>query len=331
MVRNHRVWLAGLALAVAAFAVPVRAADLKYLPDDTEIILSLNFKQILDSDLVKSKKDVLAQVKQQVENNIPGEADKYLKAVGFDLFRDLVSITVAAPGKKDPEAFFVIMEGTFHPKKFYEAAAQAAKDHPDHLKITESGKFKVLEIQAEGKTAYIAMINKTTILGCVQKERMTTALERAAGNGKASLKKSVKDLLKTVNAKQSISGVATGNALAKHLEDARIPNAEKIGPLLQGIEGFSGALTVGKDIQFQLGVGTKDEETAKNFAQQGNGGLIFVKLVVAQKAKEDKKLLPLVDVINTLRIEAQGSSLIVRAEVSVENIEKLIKNFNPNN
>ena len=331
MVRNHRVWLAGLALALAAFTGQVRAADLKYLPDDTEIILNLNLKQILDSDLVKAQKDILAQVKQQVENNIPGEADKYLKAVGFDLFRDLVSITVALPGKKDPDASFIIIEGTFHPTKFYDAAAQAAKDHPDHLKITKSGEFKVLEIQAEGKTAYITMINKTTILGCAQKERMTTALERAAGNGKASLKKSVKDLLKTVNAKQSISGIATGNALAKHLEDAPVPNADKIGPALQGIEGLSGALTVGKDIQFQLGIGTKNEDTAKDFAQKVNGGLVFAKLILAQKAKEDMKFLPLVDVLNTLRAEAKNSALVVRAEISVENIEKLIKNFNPNN
>ena len=57
----------------------------------------------------------------------------------------------------------------------------------------------------------------------------------------------------------------------------------------------------------------------------------MVKGIVAQKAKEDVKLLPLVDVLNTLRAEAKGSSLLLRAEVSVENIEKLIKNFNPNN
>jgi hypothetical protein len=331
MLRNHRVWLAGLALVVAAFASQASAADLKYLPDDTEIILNINFKQILNSDLVKAQKDVLAQIKQKIEENIPGEAEKYLKMIGFDLFRDLGSITVGLPGKKDPDASFTIIEGTFHPKKFHDAAAQAAKDFGDHLKITKSGDFKVLEIQAEGKTAYVAMINKTTILACGQKERMTAALERAVRNEKPALKKNVKALLETVNSKQSISGVATGNALAKHLEDAPIPNAQAIGPALQAIEGLSGALTIAKDIQFQLGIGTKDEETAKDFAQKATVGLFVVKGIVAQKAKEDMKLLPLVDVLNTLRAEAKGSSLLLRAEVSVENIEKLIKNFNPNN
>ena len=331
MLRKHRIWLAALALAVAAFATQVRAADLKYLPDDTEIIVNYNFKQFLDSDLVKAQKDILAQAKQQVENNIPDEAAKYLKELGFDVFRDLVSVTFAAPAKKDPEAAFIIIEGTFHPKKFYAAASQAEKDHGDHLKITKSGEFKVLEIQAEGKTAYVTMVNKTTILVSLQKERMTTALDRAKGTAKSSLKKNVKDLLQTINAKQTVNGLATGNALAKHLEDAPIPNAQAIGPALQNIEGLSGALTINKDIQFQLGIGTKDGETAKDFAQKANFGLILAKGLVDAEAKKDMKLLPLVDVLKTLRAEAKGSSLVLRAEVTVENIEKLIKNFNPKN
>jgi hypothetical protein len=157
------------------------------------------------------------------------------------------------------------------------------------------------------------------------------ALDRATGKEKSVLKKNVKDLLQTVNAKQSISGIATGSALARALEDAPIPNAQAIGPALAAIEGLSGALTIGKDIQFQLGIGTKDEETAKDFAQKANFGLIVAKGLLAQKAKEDMKLLPLVDVLNTLRAEAKGSSLVLRAEVTVENIEKLIKSFNPNN
>lgn len=331
MLRNHRVWLAGLALAVAAFAAQSRAADLKYLPDDTEIILNLNVKQILNSELVKGQKAILDQIKDQMKANTPEEAKKYLEAIGFDLFRDLDSITVAGPGKKDHDAGLIIIEGSFQPTKFYEAAAQAAKDHGDHLKITKSGEFKVLEIQAEGKTFYAAMVSKTTILGSLSKEYFNKGLKRAAGTEQSTLKQNVKDLLKTVNSKQSISGIATGAALSKALEDAPIPNAQAIGPALAAIEGLSGALTIGKDVQFQLGVGTKDEETAKDFAQKANFGLIVAKGLVAQKAKEDMKLLPAVDILNTLRAEAKGSSLILRGEVSVENIEKLIKNFNPNN
>jgi hypothetical protein len=331
MFRNHRVWLAGLALTVAALATHARAADTKYLPDDTEIILNVNFKQILDSDLVKGQKEILAQAKQQIENNIPAEAAKYLKELGFDLFRDLGSITVAAPAKKDPDAGFIVVDGSFHPTKFYDAAAKAAKDHADHLKVSTIGEQKVLEIQAEGKTVYVAMINKTTILACSQKERMTTALGRVKEGVKATLKKSVKELLQTVNSKQSISGVATGDALAKHLEDAPIPNADAIGPALRAIEGLSGAVTIGKDVQFQLGIGTKDADTAKDFAQKANLGLILAKGILDQEAKKNMKLLPLVDVLNTLRAEAKANSLVLRAEISVENIEKLIKNFGPNN
>jgi hypothetical protein len=332
MLRLYRVWLAGLVLAMAAFATQARAADLKYLADDTEVILTINFKQILDSELVKGQKDVIAQIRQQIENNTPGEAEKYLKEVGFDLFRDLVSITVAGPGgKKDDDKGLIIIEGTFQPKKFHSAAAQAAKDHPDHLKINKSGKYSVLEIQAEDKTIYLSMISKSTILASPNKEYFAKALGRAAGTESSKLKKNVKDLLKTVNAKQSISFIATGSAIAKGLEDAPIPGADKIGPALQQIEGVTGAITIGKDIQFQLGVGTKNAEKAKEFEQQANFFLKLGQGVLQIQAQQDKKLQPLVDVVKTFRVTAQDTSLLLRGEFSVENIDKLIKSFVPNN
>ena len=62
MTTLRRVWLAPLVVALATFST-VRAVDPKYLPNDTEIVFSVNLKQILESPLLQGNKDAVAQGK----------------------------------------------------------------------------------------------------------------------------------------------------------------------------------------------------------------------------------------------------------------------------
>ena len=78
---------------------------------------------------------------------------------------------------------------------------------------------------------------------------------------------------------------------------------------------------------FQLGMTTLDEETAKKAAAAANGGLFMVRTLAEQKAKEDANLLPLVDISKTLRITSQGNNLLLRGEITAENLERLLKNL----
>ena len=48
--------------------------------------------------------------------------------------------------------------------------------------------------------------------------------------------------------------------------------------------------------------------------------------LTAQLATKDEKLAPLVEIAKTLRITKQGSNVILRGTVSLEVIEKLMKN-----
>jgi len=333
MLRFDRSRMCGLAamLTLCGAVCPAAAADLKYLPEDSEIVISVNFRQIMDSPVVKAQKDAVTKIKSLVDGALGEneEAQKYLKATGFDLFRDLKTVTVAHPGGQDHEAGLVIIEGDFDPERFHTAAADAVKDHGDVISITQSGKHKIIEVSPPngGKTGVIVMVNKNIILACSTKDRMRAALTRAEASERGKLKKELNSLLETTSPKQSISAVATGTALAKIMEKAPVPNAQNAGDVLKNIDGLSGAITFAKDVQFQLGISAKDDNTAKNLAQQANLGLFMVKGLVAQKAKEDQKLLPLVDVANTLRATAQGASLLLRGEITLENLDKLIKSF----
>lgn len=314
-------------------AVPTaQAADIKYLPDDTEIVITVNFRQILTSELAKAHKEAIDQVKGQLEGQIPPDAHKYLKLAGFDLFKDLTSITLALPAKNNPKDGVIFVEGSFQPDKFYSTAEEAAKDKGEVLKVTKMGDYNVIEITPpRGDAAFLALANKNLLVASSTRDQLAGTLARISGDQKATLKKQVKSLLETTNSKQSISAVATGKAIAKLLESAKLPDEQvrAFAPALQTIQGISAALTIAKDVQFQVGIGTKNAETANQFAKATAFPMLIIKNLVAQKAQEDQKLMPVVDIVNTLRVTTQGSSLIFRGEASLENIDKLIKNYQP--
>ena len=60
---------------------------------------------------------------------------------------------------------------------------------------------------------------------------------------------------------------------------------------------------------------------------QSSGGRMTVALATYQQAKTDEKFAPAVDVVNTLRIDSQGSNVLLRGTVSLEVIGKLMKNI----
>jgi hypothetical protein len=321
--------IAWSSLIVALAAMPARAVDAKYLPSDTEMVVSINIKQMLDSDVAKTYKDVIDQVKGFLEGTIqtnPGA--KYLGKAGFDVFRDLHGVTLASKGGKDLDSGILIIHGSFNVGKIHAAAEDIARENAELLKITKRGGARVFEITPPGeKRIYAALLNDKTLVACGSLDMLQESIERSAGTSRKGLKEGFKALLKTTSDKQSFSFAATGTALGKLIEEAPLPNAELAAGVLSNLDGLSAAITLTKDVQFQLGMNAKDAETAKKAVAAGSFALFTLKMLAEQKAKEDEKLQPLVDIARTLRIVAEGNNVVLRGEVSTENLEKLIKNL----
>ena len=82
-------------LAVVLAAQTTRAADPdKLLPADAEFVLSVNVKQIVESDIIK--KYALAQMKQALQGN---DAQKMLKELGLDPLKDIDRVVLGGSGK----------------------------------------------------------------------------------------------------------------------------------------------------------------------------------------------------------------------------------------
>jgi hypothetical protein len=321
-----------LAVLVAAPAVQAQAS--KILPADTELVMTVNLQQILKSEVLKSNKTLVDLAKAKITELLDDKGvNEHLKKANFDIFKDLSSVTVAVPGGRNPEEAFIVLEGKFYADKIEAAVMEASKGGSDvKVKTVKIANINAFEVTPKDeKTMYVGILNEKMMIACVTKADFAGAVARANGTKTSTFKAEVfKSLLQTTSTKQSISFVATSkilNKLAENNPNAGNDQAKMAMAALQQVDGFSAAITIEKNIDFQLGINAKDAETAQKFAGMANAGLLVAKAKVAEQAKQNEKLAPAVDVMNTLRADAKGPNLVIRGQITFEILEKLLQNL----
>jgi len=323
----YRVVIVLAVLAIVS-CPSLKAADGNYFPDDTELVVVVNLKQIFNSEMIKGQPDAIGELKE-VLGQFAGihVVQKYIKEAGLDAFHDLRSITYVYTGSKEFRVSFLILEGEFHAEKL----SDAGKVDGTTLRARKSGNQTIYEITPRGeKRVYAALVNPSTLIATTTEEPLADALARVAGSKKSGIKKEVKRLLESTDDRQSVAFVSSGVALARLAEGIALPNGESTTAFLQTLDVLSGNITLAKGIQFQLKGNAESDEVAKKLTESANGALRILLTLVRQTAEKDDKYLPFVDVVSVLRFTNQGAEILFRGEVSLNTVEKLMKSFPPN-
>jgi hypothetical protein len=313
--------VAGLGLAVRGSAV-----DPKVLPADTELLISIDIKQALESEMLKNNKELVEKARKEFEKKL-GEnpAKKYLDKAGLDPLKDISSVTIASNGTKELDAGFVLIEGKFNADKIYAAAEEAAKESGEGLKFSTIGTTKVMEISVKGeKTVYASVVKDSLIVAAPTKEMLTGTISRLTAGKGANLKASFKSALATVSPKSAFALVVTSDAVGRLAQQGPLANPQ-VGNELQKIDGLSLSVSLTKAIEVQAAVNAKDADTAQQMAFQTNLLLGLAKGAAQNKAQENAMFEPLSAIAQTLQAAQKGVVLTVRAEVTQENLEKLMK------
>jgi hypothetical protein len=330
MSRTRCPWARGLALALAmalAAATPSRAADVdRFLPDDTEIVVTLNVRQLLDSELFR--KYALEKARDALKEN--SDVEDVLKDLGFDPFKDLDQVIVASPTGGESDRGLLIVHGRFDLAKFKAKGDEAAKDHPDVLKIHKvpdglGGRQLVYEVLTPGPngqemSVFVALAGKDTLLASPGKDYVVDALKKAAPRNKATLKdKELQTLLEQMNPKQSLSIVASGSALAK----AQLP--DEVKDALEKVQSLGGGVTVEDGIKLELAVGARDADAAKELHKKISDGLKQALILATAVAAANDDLNPLLDVAKSVKVGVKDKVLTIKAMIDADVIEKAIK------
>jgi hypothetical protein len=321
-----RIAVAALSLTALALAsAPLSAAPLDvHVPPDTEMLVTVNVRQIVDSPLFK--KHALGPAKDALKDL--SDVEDILKDLGFDPFKNLDRIIAASPGG---DKGLLIVHGKFDLAKFKAKGDDAARDNPDILKIHKigdggGGQFTVYEVVLptdDDDSIFVSIPNDRTMLVSSGKDDVVEALKRGKGKKKATLKnKDFQALVEKMSSKQSVSVAALGKAL----KGGALDEAPKmVKNLVEKVEAVGGGITFGNDVRLELLVSTKTERDAKELRDGTNNGLKLALAALLVLSEDRKDLEALADMLKTIRITAKGKVVTFRARVSGELIQGALK------
>jgi hypothetical protein len=312
------LWALAAALAAAlAVTVPALAADVEpLLADDTEMVVSVNLKQLLDAPLVK--KYALEEMKKSLQGS--AEASKTLADLGIDPFTSVDRVTLGSGGTK-PEQALVVLRGNFDPARFAEKARALAKEPNAKLKVLPGDGPAVVEFPAGNSPLFVAAASNTALIVAPRPEGVRAALARAAAGKPPTLKKDVADLLARADAAQTVYlvGLTAGAASKVPLDD------EALKQTLEKIRSIAGGLAVAADLKVTLEFGLKDAAAAKDFAKLLDDGVVFLKGFAPQLAARNPKMGLVVDLLNTIKTDPRGAAVTLAGSVPAEAFEKALK------
>jgi hypothetical protein len=330
MALHRHLWLCGLGLLLAAavVAAPVRAGEVdRFLPADTEMVVTLNVKQVLESDLVK--KYGLEQAKEALKNF--DQVNDVLKDLGFDPFKDLDRLIVALPTAEEADKGLLIVHGRYDLAKFEAKGKDAAKNHSDNLKIHKvpdglGGQHLVYEVilpENRDKPLFVALASKTTLLASPGKDYVVDALKKANLKEKPALKnKDFQAVLERLDNRQSFSLAMVGSALTKGDQGSLPPEVKKF---FEQVDAIGGGITVSDDVKLEVVISAKTAQAAKDLNKTITDGLALGKAILAGAAVNMPEIAPLVEVVNSLKSTAKDKTVTLKAQISADVIEKALK------
>ncbi len=320
----HRVLAVVTALLLS---VPLgHAVELDpYLPEDTESILNLHVRQLLDAELIK--KNFLELAQEALRDN--EQIQDVFKDLGFDPFKDLDRIVIAAPVSTEKDRGLVIMHGRFDVAKFKAKAEQVAKDESDYLKIHKvlGGKHLLYEVNYPDwdDPLFVAVASRDTLLASPSKDYIIDALKKSAKETKPVLKnKQFQALLEKLDTQQSLSLAAVANPdITKIL--AKAPG--DIKGMIDKIQALAGGLTIRDEIKLELAITTQNTKEAKELSDSAKAGLNLIlgfAAPLAQNADNPQAEL-VVEIIKALRVMNKAETVFVKARISSDLIEEALK------
>ena len=153
--------LLGLALAAAVTTNTSAAEPDRLLPAETDVVMSMNVRQLVDSDIVKQY--ALGMLKQALDGN---DAQKLLKELGLDPLKDIERIVVGASGKDETDLrTLLVVRGKFNPEQLYKAAEAQTRRDADHFTLVKDGRDVMFKYTPDnGNPVYATVVDETTVI-----------------------------------------------------------------------------------------------------------------------------------------------------------------------
>lgn len=326
----HRYWTLALCCALllwsntSAQQVPVE----KYLPEGTEMAFTCNVKSLMESAaFVKHFKEDLDK---RISDN--SQLQNLMKSLDFDPRRDINSVTATfskvafgGPGQPPEGDFFIVVRGKFNPAKQNAGvgALLAAANLGERVKTGSYGPYTVYEAKMEGssKTLYATIVDENTALFSSVKQNLEDAIERGLGKKQAAnLPDKLKFVMGKVDTKQSFWGCMLIPNSVKEM--SRLAPQPDVGDTMEKMDSQTFNLNLTDGAALALNMYFTDNDAAvklKGMIEQAK------ELAGAFALSNERFGAELAALVESLKIDAAGKALTVKAEMKADALDKLVK------
>lgn len=311
-----------LLLVAGLLALPAMsdAADrAAYLPAETDAVVTIQVKQVAESEL--GKKIGAELLKELISVSKPAEAA--IQATGLDLLKDFDHITVGIDlDKTNPPRPFALLEGTFDAKKVTDSIAAYMKDHPEKvvaITVGEKPAYKLVANNVEN-TMYAAILDGTKIVVAPSEPDLVGAFEAAANKRKPVISKELIGLLTTAKSTAPIFARAW---VKGKLNDFKMPT-EKLQARIRAVDWATASVIVAKDVAVVLTINAPDEAAAQQLSDLLGAAVGFFRLQLLAAAEDQPELKPLSDLLRATKVAPHGKTVVATGSVKGEAIEKAL-------
>lgn len=316
----------GAALLAAATA-PVRAAEVDpLLPAETEGVVFVNVRQILDSDLIK--KYALGQIKQALEGN---DAQKALKEIGLDPLKDVDRVSMGVWGKQEDMNGVFVIRGKFDPAKLFEAADKASKAKGDQISIVTEGKYKLVKVtpkegSANQKPVYLSVADEKTLVAATDPKLAVSTVEAAEKRAKPALKKDLAALVLNQDEKASLFVCGLVDGKVNELPPGfNIPNIDpkQLQEQLANLKNVALTVRLTDAVGLEIAAGMKDADAATAFGGTAAKLVDTAKVFLPFAGAQQPQAKPVIDdLVNTLKSSVKDTSVVISLKLTADAIAK---------
>jgi tetratricopeptide (TPR) repeat protein len=293
----------------------------KYLPEDAEIVIYLNVKQLLPAPAIKRNYvNKLDQILKEPEKLPLKGVQTVLTTLGIEPLQHVTSVVLAGSSSHSTlDRWRLLLHGRFDADEFH--AVAGILRFPVFPEADALGGFYQIYIYADrfpGQPGlwYFALANSTTLVIAPDKQDVVDVLTKAAGWKKTELKhQALRAGLGQVDAKQGAWWVALGRGLVR--------SDGKTAEQTWGVETITGSLTVTADVEVKFVVAVKSAAAAQKLAKdiettQKKEWIGFVDHLTGPH----KELAPLVPLVKDLQVTPEGNTVRFGSKATENNIDK---------
>lgn len=315
-----------IALLVCTFTASAsQAVDATpFLPPETDVVITIQSKQISESELLKKLGGELIKVLLKSSQ----QAADAMEASGLDLLKDFDRVVVGIDADNTtPVKPFALMEGKFDTKKVIANVKAFIEKNPGRIRETAIGEHPAYQVNGSNanETMYTAILSDSLLVIAPTPEAITGAFNAAAGKRPAVISRELAGVLANT---KSTAPVFVQAWVKGKFANINVPN-DQLKQRLQGVDWMTASANVTKDVSLNATINTPDAAAARQLSDLLGGLVLLLKLQVIAAAEDQPELKPVVELLRATRVNPKDKTVIATAIVKGTVIESALTTTPP--